>query len=162
MKLKKFTTNEVKKILKYSKENDVQMYYIELLSILGSLRPSEILSLKSSSVHDNSVIVHRIKTNDDFMVCLPDFLIDYIKNNSIVLSSDELKNRFQLILKQCEISHIPFHSLRTYSIEILSNLPSDYLSKRFGFSKLPYAEQNNYDVIAYQKLIEVLNLEEGE
>lgn len=147
------TEEEFKKVLAYAKEHDHDMYIAILLGALAPMRRSEICGLRMSDIDGDTIHIQRAVVIDsnrnlvekttktiagDRFVTMPRFVIDQIRpfNDRVIsLSPTQITDRFEHIIKACDVSHFRFHDLRHYGASLLHsmNVPDSYIMERGGW-----------------------------
>lgn len=147
------TESEFEKVLDYAKSHDHQMYIAILLGALAPMRRSEICGLKMSDIDGCTIHIQRAVVIDkdrqfvekttktiagNRFVTLPRFVIDQIKpfgDKVIDLSPTQITDRFEHIIKACDVPHFRFHDLRHYGASLLHsmNVPDSYIMERGGW-----------------------------
>lgn len=146
------TESDIKEILKYTKENDTEMYISILLAAFGPLRRSEIVGLTDKEIEGNIIHVKRAIVNSekgwtekktktkagDRFIPMPDFVIKEIKGRKgqiVQLKPNMISDRFIDVVRHCKLNHFTFHSLRHYCASYLHTIgmPDIYIMERCGW-----------------------------
>ncbi|WP_029503931.1 site-specific integrase [Lachnoclostridium phytofermentans] len=144
--------SDIRIIIDYLKENDIEMLKAVCLSAFGTLRRSEICGLDASDINGNTLYIHKalvknadkqlkIKTtkttSSSRYVEMPAFVIDLLpKQGAIVsLTPDAITRRFFRLLNKLNINQFRFHDLRHYSASIMHaiGIPDQYIMARGGW-----------------------------
>lgn len=144
---------DIKRIIDYFRENDIEMLKAVYLAAFGTMRRSEICGLYADDINKNVVHVHKalVKNLDETLeskttktvssdryITLPDFVVDVLpKEGKIVcINPDVITKRFIRMFKKLQIKHFRFHDLRHYSASIMHamGVPDQYIMQRGGWS----------------------------
>lgn len=147
------TEADIKRIIEYFKENDVEMLKAVYLAAFGTLRRSEICGLMGEDIEGSIIHVHTAVVMDDSKnwtkkntktsssdryIPMPEFVIEVLPKNGNVVSihPDNITKRFSSVLKKLGIPHFRFHDLRHYSASIMHaiGIPDQYIMQRGGWS----------------------------
>ena len=147
------TEDEFKKVLAYAESHDHEMYIAILLGALSPMRRSEICGLRMSDIDGDTIHIQRALVIDDDRnliekttktiagdryVTMPHFVICQIRpfqDKVISLSPTQITDRFEHIIKACDVPHFRFHDLRHYGASLLHsmNVPDSYIMERGGW-----------------------------
>ena len=146
------TDDDIKMILNYFKEYDIDMYRACLLSAFGTLRRSELCALTADDVSGNLITINKalVKSVDGAWVLkttkttsstrtveFPQFVIDALpKEGRLVnISPSRVSDRFIKTLKKLNKRNFRFHDLRHYSASVMHaiGVPDVYIMERGGW-----------------------------
>jgi len=145
------TDNDIIKIMNQVKDTDMEIPV--LLAAFGPMRRGEICALKSDSIKDTTVHVHRNMVKNDKkqwvikqpksyagnrFIEFPQFVIDKlagIEGSITNLNPNMITSRFNHVIIRAGVSHFRFHDLRHYCASILHALgmPDAYIMDRGGW-----------------------------
>lgn len=144
------TTEEVKLLIDYFKDNKEMVKAVYLAST-GTLRRGEICGLKGEDIDRENLtvtvrrsvvydvnrkpVVKEPKTySSNRTITLPKFIIDML-GGGVNLTPDSITKNFTKAVKDLDLPHYTFHSLRHYSASIMhaNNIPTQYIMERGGW-----------------------------
>ena len=147
------TDNDIKAIINYLSDNDMEILKAVYLAAFGTLRRSEICALTAADVEKNTIHVNKalvkneqkewvIKTTKTVSsirdVDLPEQIVNvFPKSGRIVdVNPDQITHRFARTLKKLKIQSFRFHDLRHYAASMLHaiGVPDVYIMQKGGWS----------------------------
>ncbi len=147
------TDKDIKILMSYFQEKDIDMFIACSLAAFGTLRRSEVCALTADDVHGNVIRINKamvldtenqwiIKTTKNTSstrdVELPKFVVDIFpkEGNIVPLTPSQVTNRFINALTRMDIPKFRFHDLRHYSASIMHaiGVPDVYIMQRGGWS----------------------------
>lgn len=147
------TESDIRQIIEYFKENDIEMLKSVYLAAFGTLRRSEICGLTGEDISGNVIHVHSavvmndsanwVKKNtktasSDRYIPMPAFVIEILptSGNVVQITPSKISARFSSALEKLCIPHFRFHDLRHYSASIMHaiGIPDQYIMQRGGWS----------------------------
>lgn len=149
------TTEDIKKIIEYfTNRNNKEMIKAVYLAATGTLRRGEVCALQGEDVdfENNTIFIHKSVAIDDDgfyivkepktyssnrIIEMPKFIIEMLpkEGNVVKLSLRQVSRQFAKCVKDLEMEHYTFHSLRHYSASIMhsNNIPTQYIMERGGW-----------------------------
>lgn len=146
------TDDDIKMILDFFKEHDLDMYIACLLSAFGTLRRSELCALTAEDVQGCTITINKamIKdvngnwilkttktTSSTRTVEFPQFVIDVLPTEGrlVNISPSRVSDRFIKTLKKLDRRDFRFHDLRHYSASVMHaiGVPDVYIMERGGW-----------------------------
>ena len=143
---------DIKKLLAYLSDIDMDLLRAVYLAAFGTLRRSEVCGLTADDVKGANIHVHKVMVKDkdgnfvikttktvtsDRFIELPQFVIDSFPNKGRIvnLDPDAISRRFRRTLKVLGIPHFRFHDLRHYAASIMHALgvPDQYIMQKGGW-----------------------------
>lgn len=163
---------DIKHLLTYLKENDLELYRTCLLAAFGPMRRSEICALTTADIKGKLVTVNKAMVYDEVgnlvikttktvssnrVIEYPDFAIDAISgiDGRIITSApDVLSNRFKRTVKRLGGPRFRLHDLRHYAASIMHaiGVPDQYIMQRGGWAT---------DVVMKRVYRNVIDMEEA-
>ena len=159
--------DETKLINAFKQHQDPQMLPIIMISLLTGMRRSEVINLTHSQIKSNSVVLPNTKTGSPRVVWLDKKAIDYIKSLPRFTKTDRLfwfgkwsitafDKKYRRVLKEHDIEHINFHSLRRTNISrLLSKLGAEnsiFATEFLGISNVKNFQDKHSKYIAQQPI----------
>lgn len=145
--------SDIKKIIAYFEETDVEMLKAVYLAAFGTMRRSEICGLDANDIRGNIAHIHNalVKNIDeeleakttktvssDRYVEFPNFVTEILpKEGKIVkINPDVITKRFIRMFDKLNIPRFRFHDLRHYSASIMHamGIPDQYIMQRGGWA----------------------------
>jgi integrase family protein len=147
------TDDDIKAIIDYLKDNDIDLLRAVYLAAFGTLRRSEICALTSADVEKNIIHINKalvlneqrvwvVKTTKTVSsirdVDMPNYIINLLpkSGNLVNLNPNQITHRFAKILKTLNIQSFRFHDLRHYAASMMHALgvPDVYIMQRGGWA----------------------------
>lgn len=133
------TEADLRKLLKYLKVTDYDLYLAVILAAFGTMRRSELAALTADDVHGNVITVDKalvrslegdwvIKGTKTEMstrdVVMPAFVVNALPTEGkiININPSQITCRFVRTLEKINMPHFRFHDLRHYSASIMHAL----------------------------------------
>lgn len=145
------TDNDIKRLMNYLLEFDIDMYIACNLAAFGTLRRSEICALTADDVNGNIIRVNKamvLSTDKEWIIKqtkntsstrdieMPEFVINMLpkKGYLVKINPSRVSDRFIKYLKKLNMRYFRFHDLRHYSASIMHaiGVPDVYIMQRGG------------------------------